>query len=90
MATWHPIMNIDEGPVGTWSMIGPLDEPYATITLVRRGDEIGYRVVNSDSGTVGYYRELKAAAKAAHSWFTSSRGPTGMPHAAWVGAEPRR
>jgi len=31
MATWHPIMNIREGLVGTWSMIGPLDEPYASI-----------------------------------------------------------
>ena len=37
MATWHPIMNIREGPVGTWSLIGPLDEPYATISCVLQG-----------------------------------------------------
>ena len=90
MATWHPIMNISEGPVGSWAMIGPLDKPYATITLVRRGDEIGYRVVNIDGITVGYFLTLKAAADAAHSWFTSTRGPTGIPWAGWGGAEQRR
>lgn len=44
MANWHPIMNAREGPVGTWSMIGPLEKPYATM-LVRRGDELGVCLV---------------------------------------------
>jgi len=91
MATWHPIMNVREHPVGVWSMIGPLDEPYATIALVRRGGEVGYRVTNAEGGLVGYFHALMSTARAAHSWFTATRGPTGMPHVAWGGAEqPRR
>ena len=90
MATWHPIMNIREGPVGTWSMIGPLNEPYATIVLVRRGAELGYRVTNVEGGLVGYFRTLMAASKAGHVWFTSTRGPTGMPFIGWGGPEQRR
>jgi hypothetical protein len=82
-------MNIREGPVGTWSMIGPLDKRYATIDFVRRGTELGYRVTNADDAVIGYYRTLMSAAKAAHSWFTSTRGPTGMPYVGWIGAEQR-
>ena len=86
MATWHPIMNARESPVGTWSMIGPVDEVYATITLVRRGGELGYRVTNMDGENVGYYRTLLAATKAGHTWFTSTRGPHGIPAAGYAGA----
>jgi hypothetical protein len=82
-------MNISEGPVGCWSMIGPLDEKYASVELVRRGGELGYRVTNAHGAVIGYYRTLMAAAKAAHSWFTSTRGPTGMPYVGWIGAEQR-
>jgi hypothetical protein len=82
-------MNIREGPVGTWAMVGPLDEPYALIALVRRGGELGYRVTNAHGSVIGYYRTLMAASKAAHSWFTSTRGPTGVPFVAWTGAEQR-
>ena len=82
-------MNATESPVGTWTMIGPLDKPYATITLVRRGTELGYRAMTIDgasSNVIGYYRTLRAAATAAHGWFTSTRGPTGKPHAGWLPA----
>lgn len=90
MATWHPIMNIREGLVGTRLMIGPLDEPYATITLVRRGTELGHHVTNIDGATVGYFRTLMAAAKGGHSWFLPTRGPTGTPYVGWVREEQRQ
>lgn len=85
MAKWHPIQNARESPVGTWSMEGPLEKVYATITLVRRGDELGYRVVNENGGTVGYYRTLMAASSAAHTWFISTAGPHGIPAAGYAG-----
>jgi hypothetical protein len=86
-------MNATESPVGTWTMIGLLDQAYATITLVRRGAELGYRatiVEGATSNVIGYYRSLRAAAKASHGWFTSTRGSTGKPHAGWLPARPER
>ena len=82
-------MNALERPVGTWTMIGPLDKPYAVVTTVRRSAEVGYKVVTVPDGddepiVVGYFRTLRAACKAAHSWFTSTRGPTGIPAAGWL------
>jgi hypothetical protein len=87
MASWHPIMNARETAVGTWEMVGPLDKVYATVVIVRRGPELGYRVTNEDGEHVGYFRTLKAAASSAHTWFTSTRGPHGIPHAGYAGAE---
>jgi hypothetical protein len=90
--TWQPILNAVETSVGTWTMIGPLEQPYALIKTVRRGDELGYRVTTiTDDGDMprllGYYRTLVASTKAAHQWFTSTRGPSGRPHAGWSRAE---
>jgi len=89
--TWHPILNAIEGPVGTWSMIGPVGETYATITLVRRGDELGYRVIahpaRDERAVISYNGNLLAAARAGHSWFTSTRGPSGVPYIGWGGKQ---
>jgi hypothetical protein len=91
MANWHPILNTRESTPGTWDLHGPVDEVYATITLVRRGDELGYRItVNPDDAppfVLGYHRTLMSACRAAHTWFTSTRGPHGIPHAGYAGAE---
>jgi nicotinamidase-related amidase len=88
VADWHPILNAVESRVGTWVMIGPLDEPYAVVETVRRGQELGYRVTTRADGAeavvIGYFRTFRAACKAAHSWFTSTRGPSGRPHAGWL------
>lgn len=84
---WSPILNAHESPPGTWRMLGPLGNPYATITFVRRGPELGYRVSLMDGSTHGYYTSLTAACKAAHTWFTSTRGPSGVPYIGWVGKQ---
>lgn len=80
-------MNAREIAVGVWEIVGPLDKVYATVEIVRRGGELGYRVTNEEVGTVGYFRTLKAAASSAHTWFVSTRGPHGIPHAGYAGAE---
>jgi len=88
VADWHPILNAVESRVGTWTMVGPLDAPYAVVTTVRRGGELGYRVTTypdgEDAVVIGYFRTFRAGCKAAHSWFTSTRGPSGRPHAGWL------
>jgi hypothetical protein len=93
MATWHPILNALESRVGTWTMIGPLEQPYAVITIVRRGDDLGYRATtferdDNPTTVIGYYRTLMAASRGAHGWFTSTRGPSGRPAAGWLPAIP--
>ena len=89
MADWHPIMNAAERQVGTWLMVGPLNRPYGTITIVRRGQECGYRataIEGQSAQIIGYYRTLRAAADAAHGRFVSTRGPHGKPAAGWLPA----
>jgi len=88
--TWHLILNAVESQVGTWVMIGPLDQPYALVTIVRNGGEFGYRVTTFEHDDqaptiIGYNWTLIGATKGAHSWFTATRGPSGRPFAAWGG-----
>ena len=91
MANWHPIINALEGPVGTKTIIGPLDKPYEVVPTVRHGTEVGNKVVTPrdsdlEPKVVGYFRTLRAAGKAPHSWFTSTSWPTGIPAAGWLPA----
>ena len=53
---------------------------YATITIVKRGPETGYRVDDVDGSLVGYYRTLKASSMAGHMRFLSHHGGRGAPN----------
>ncbi len=71
---WHPIMAAEEESPGRWVMLDTFRKPYGIIRLVRRGDQIGYRAdtwseTPGDETLIGYYTNLKAAAKATHMKF---------------------
>ena len=82
---WHPLLAAREVEPGHWVMVDPHERAYGDIRFVRRGSEVGYRAVtwaeqSADRELIGYYRTLRAAAKATHSLFVRSHVP----------AEPRR
>jgi hypothetical protein len=79
MATWHPLLAAHETSPGVWQMVDDLDHHYALIRLVRRGDELGYRVDRTDAdgvvtGVVGRYKTLRTSAWEAHMAFIRSHG----------------
>jgi hypothetical protein len=85
LASWHPILSAHETQPGVWDLIGPMSVPYATVTLVRRGEELGYRATylpasGSGSELVGYYRTLLHASKRAHLAWVASCGPQRGPN----------
>lgn len=41
---WHPILACEEYQPGQWVMLDQYRRPYAMIDIIRRGDEVGYRV----------------------------------------------
>jgi hypothetical protein len=69
VADWHPIMQAQEYEPGRWVMIDTSGKPYGFVEFVRRGGEVGYRARRwaqnvQDQSVIGYYRNLRAAAKA--------------------------
>jgi hypothetical protein len=79
---WHPIMQAREYEPGHWVMFDARDQPAALIRFVRRGDELGYRVVSwaqdsADRELIGYYRTLRAATMAAHQHIITAPVPRG-------------
>jgi len=93
MAKWHPIMNAAEIQVGVWYLIGPLDRPYAIVSIVEIGGQQGYRAVTyaaerDDRKLIGYYRTLASATFGAHGWFVSTRAPLVAANPGWEGAYP--
>lgn len=74
---WHPILACEEYQPGRWVMLDQYRRPYAMIDLVRRGEEIGYRVTTPEqqpSGRelIGHYRNLRAAARYGHLHFLAA------------------
>lgn len=65
---WHPILSAFEAKPGEWWLKTPSGDPYAIVTILRRGEEVGYRAVSyaeraEDRKHLGYYRRLFAAAE---------------------------
>jgi hypothetical protein len=94
LADWHPLLNAIEVAAGEWWMPDPTDEPYAVVRLVEVNGERGYRVVtyapeSADRQLIGYYGNLRAAARGANMWFVQSRGWNGTPFIGWKGAQQR-
>jgi hypothetical protein len=76
---WHPILACEEYQPGHWVMIDSLGKPYAFILILRRGDEVGYRVDSwaqeaHNRNLIGYYRKLKVAAEHGHQHFLAQHG----------------
>ncbi len=80
---WHPIMQAREYEAGKWVMFDSLEHPYALIDIVRRGDEVGYKVTTwkqdpASRKLIGYFKTLAASADKAHSLWIDR----GVPHGA--------
>lgn len=66
---------------GQWIMEDSYQRPYAVITFVKRGGELGYRVQTwaqeSDGRKiVGYFTSLRGAASAVHGMWINRGVPT--------------
>lgn len=74
---WHPILAAVELEPGCWELVSQYGTRYAVIRLLEMGGERGYRAVtwaesSADRELIGYYRTLRAAAKAGHDrWLRS-------------------
>ena len=79
--SWHPIMSAVEIRPGMWRMMAQFGRCYATIKMVRRGDEVGYRVDGEDGQLLGYYTTLRGSARAAHTTYIAGHGPRGAANA---------
>ncbi|MCU1440003.1 MAG: hypothetical protein JWP85_1000 [Rhodoglobus sp.] len=84
MADWHPIMAAEEYQPGHWVMLDAFRKPYGLIVFVRRGDALGYRADrwaqdSADRELVGYYRTLRGACSAIHTYFIADHSPKGHP-----------
>lgn len=77
---WHPILQAREYQPGRWVMEDTLGRPYALIDIIRRGDEVGYKVTawKQDAGPVlGYFTNLAASAAHAHERWINRGVPSG-------------
>lgn len=64
--SWDPLTSLEETEPGVWLMGKGHQEPYAIIRIIRHGDT--WRPQVEDRELIGYYRRLRAAAKAAHKY----------------------
>lgn len=85
---WHPILSAFEIQPGHWQMLDGFDQPHALTEIVKRGPDVGYKVViwaavGADRQLIGYHLALRAATKAAHTRYASSLGDPGPPMAGW-------
>ena len=59
---WHPIMDATELHPGYWALSADsISATYATVRLVRRGTELGYRAENHAGEVLGYFVSLRSA-----------------------------
>lgn len=64
--SWEPVLAAVETEPGHWRMVAQYDRIYGDIRIVRRGDEVGYRATDGTGELVGYFRTLRASARAVH------------------------
>ena len=76
---WHPIQAAREVSPGRWFMVAQFGVPYGEITLVKRGDQRGYRADRTDEtgtviATIGNFTTLRRSAWEVHSAYLRSHG----------------
>lgn len=74
-------MSAREYEPGRWVMFDSFEKPYALIDIIRRGDEVGYRVTTwkqepAERKVLGYFTTLAASASSAHGQWINR----GVPH----------
>lgn len=72
--TWHPILAAEEQTPGHWLMLDPDGRTYGAVTLVKRGDQVGYRADSPKRELLGYFTTLRTACMAVHKAFLRSHG----------------
>jgi hypothetical protein len=77
---WHPVLAAVEVEPTVWIMTAQYGRRYAIIRVLEIGGERGYRVTTWDDEPrnrqlIGYYRTLRAAAKAGHARFLREHRP---------------
>ncbi|TQL46661.1 hypothetical protein FB562_2185 [Homoserinimonas aerilata] len=92
---WHPLLAAREVEPGLWYMIDSTEQCYGVIRIIRRGDEVGYRVTSwaqeaSERQLIGYYRTLKGSCEAAHRRFVALHGWPGAVNSGRVPEAPAR
>ena len=79
---WHPVLGALEVEPGVWHMVSPAGDRYAVIRMLEVGGERGYRAVTGEDAErrlIGYYRTLRAAARASHlRWLDAHARPGGI------------
>ena len=90
MESWHPILEADEAPPGTWRMLDGTGKHYGTIEIrrVMNDTDIRYRV-SFRGDVIGWATSLRLACEQLHKAFLRSHGPGGGPIAAWGAREHR-
>jgi hypothetical protein len=74
---WDPVLAADELEPGHWRMVAQYDRVYGDIRLVRRGNEIGYRAADGAGQPIGYFRTLRASARAIHTAYIAGHSQAG-------------
>jgi hypothetical protein len=74
---WDPVLAAFEAEPGHWQMVAQYDRIYGDIRMVRRGGEIGYRATDGDGALVGYFRTLRASARAIHVKYIAGHSRAG-------------
>lgn len=77
---WHPILSLREYRTGQWALVVYGELTWALISLVRRGDELAYKVTSvaleeSARELHGYRGNLRAAAELAQQTYLSTLSP---------------
>lgn len=74
---WEPMLAAIEFEPGHWRMVAQYDRSYGEIRIVRRGGEVGYRATDGSGELVGYFRSLRASAKAIHVRYIAGHSRAG-------------
>ena len=74
---WHPLLDATEIEPGVWCLSeSSTAGVYATVRMVRRGGELGYRADNDAGELIGYYVNLRSAVLVA--WEQTIGPPGGL------------
>jgi hypothetical protein len=58
-------------------MVAQYDRVYGEIRIVRRGGEVGYKATDAEGDLVGYFRTLRASARAIHVAYVAGHSRPG-------------
>lgn len=84
---WHPILSAREYQPCHWVLEDTFERAYALVDIVKRGDDIGYRVRalnETPRAVIGYYTNFRAACATVHMQWVTRGVPSGPASADWA------